>query len=107
MPKSPDRSQAKVLFRARVKSAMQRSHEAFQVDYAEAIDGLQTLSDDEIAMLCPTSADLASYMKLMAVVEEASRMNLAQAELRGHIAGLGAVALRIAGRVPSLARVVA
>lgn len=106
MPQSTDqeRAAARAKFRARVRDALKRQDEAFRGEYADAIHGLLGLSKAELDELCPTTTDLQTYNNLIAVVQEASRLNVAQAELKEQIEGLGEVALEIAGRVPALAK---
>ncbi len=101
MPRS--NTKARALFRKRVKAAMARADEAFRGQYAEEIDGLLGLSRDEIDAITPDSTDLQTYNRLIAVVKEASRVNLQQAELINRIKAMGDVAVKIAAKVPRLA----
>ena len=94
--------EARRLFRQRVRAALKRADEAFKGDYKAEIEGLLGLSKGEIDAITPGNADLEAYNQLIAVVKEASRVNLAQAELRERILSLGNVAVEIAGKVPSL-----
>ena len=57
-----------------------------------------------IDTMTPDVTDLQAYDALITVVKEASRVNLGQAQLKRQIARLGSVAVSIASRVPSLAK---
>jgi hypothetical protein len=84
---------------------MERADQAFRGEYAEAIAELLALSEADIRAISPDPTCMETYDKLIAVVKEASRVNVAQAELKRQIVGLGEVALAIAGRVPKLSAV--
>lgn len=102
-PTAAERAAARAQFRARVRAALKRADEAFRGQYADAITQLLGLSQTELAELCPAGTDIETYNRLIAVVKEASRVNIAQAELRQQIMQLGSVAVAIARRVPGLA----
>lgn len=70
--------------------------------YKKAMRDLLKLSMDEIKETVP-SVSFADYSKLLTVVEHASAANLAQAELKDNIVALGAVGVKIAKMIPSLA----
>lgn len=78
--------------------------DAFSGRYKDQIAGLYALSKTDVDALTPDGSDLATYAKLIAIVEKASAQNLAQAELATQIRGLGALGERVARLVPSLAR---
>ncbi len=95
---------AREKFRRRVRASMQRADEAFRGKYAKEIDALHGLSKADIDRISPGKADLETYDRLIDIVKEASRVNVAQAELKDRIERLGALAVRIAKKVPSLAK---
>jgi hypothetical protein len=97
------RRHARTLFRRRVRTALDRADEAFRGKYKDAIDELSGLSRAEIDAITPGTTDLRVYNELIEVVKEASRVNLAQAELRQRIEQLGDVAVAIARKAPRLA----
>lgn len=96
---------ARERFRRRVRASMQRADEAFRGAYAKEIEALHGLSQADIDEISPGNADLETYDRLIDVVKEASRANVEQAELRSRIEQLGSVAVRIAKKVPSLAKI--
>lgn len=92
-------------FRRNLRETLKKNREAFEGAYKEQIDGLLGLSRTEIDEITPDTTDLAVYDELIAVVKEASRTNLAQAELKSQIEEMGDVAVSIAKRVTPLVRV--
>ncbi|HOX26899.1 MAG TPA: hypothetical protein PLL30_14310 [Candidatus Krumholzibacteria bacterium] len=98
------REQRRQLFRRRVRDSLRRADDAFRGEYKAEIDALIGLSRDEIDAITPDTTDLQTYDALITVVKEASRINLAQADLKAQILEMGEVAVAIAGRVPGLAR---
>jgi hypothetical protein len=101
----PDRrAKARDEFRKEVDDALDKADAGFRVDYASALAGLQGLTESDVRAICPEPTCMETYDELLAVVQDATRQNLAQAELRNRIRGLGAVALRIAGRIPQLTK---
>ncbi len=99
------RAEARRLFRDRVRRSLQRQDEAFKGKYRKEIEALSGLSLAELAAIIPKTTDLRVYNALIAVVEEASRVNLVQADLRNRIEELGEVAVAIARKVPGLASI--
>lgn len=95
--------QRRRLFRQRVRRALQNADQSFRGAYRQEIDQLMGLSRQEIDAITPDVTDLRVYDALVTVVKEASRVNLAQADLRRRIEQLGEVAVSIARRVPGLA----
>ncbi|MDQ7006138.1 MAG: hypothetical protein Q9Q40_02795 [Acidobacteriota bacterium] len=106
MPARLSRQQKRDRFRRRVRAALKRADEAFKGKYRDAIDQLSGLSREEIDAIAPGGGGYQAYNRLLAVVQEASRLNVTQAELRSRIEALGEVAIRIAGKVPRLAAIV-
>lgn len=100
-----DKEAARRAYRERVRKAMQEADAAFRGEYGDEIKGLLGLSRDEIDAITPGPLDLETYDKLIAVVKEASRANIEQAELVGRIRDLGDIAVRIAKKVPKLATI--
>ena len=72
--------------------------------YKNEVNDLLSLSKSDIDAITPDTTDLEIYNALVEVVKEASRRNLAQAELKSRIEQLGDVSVKIAKRVPSLAK---
>ena len=98
-----NKERARALFRSRVQAALDRADQAFQGQYATEIADLLALSEADIRGVSPAPTAMEDYNKLISVVKEASRVNVAQAELKQRIQGLGNVAVGIARRVPTLA----
>jgi hypothetical protein len=92
-------------FEDQLASALRRGREAFQGIYKKELDELSGLSRREIDEITPDITDLQKYDELVTVVKEASRGNLAQAQLKRQIENLGEVAVKIARRVPSLEKI--
>lgn len=68
------------------------------------LDALLGISRAEIDAITPDTADMDTYHKLIAVVTEATRKNVAIADLRHTIGEMGSVAIDIAKKVPGLMR---
>ncbi len=98
-----EREAARRRYRARVRAALKRSDEAFAGEYRQEIEGLLGLSRAEIDAITPGVSDLETYDRLLTVVKQASRVNLAQAQLKSRIEEMGDLAVRIARKVPRLA----
>ena len=92
-------------FEADLKATLKQSGDIFRGKYAAELNKLLGLSRKEIDKISPGITDLQKYDELITVVKEASRVNLAQAALKRQIKKLGAVAVQIANRVPSLAKI--
>ena len=90
-------------FKRRLKEQLKASREAFDGKYKDELSQLAGLSRTEIDAITPGITDLQIYDALIAVVKEASRVNLAQAELTTQIKKLGDIAVAIAKKVPTLA----
>jgi hypothetical protein len=82
---------------------IRRGREAFSGKYSKQLNDLAGLARSDIDAIAPGITDLQKYDELISVVKEASRANLAQAELKNQIQKLGDIAVTIAKRVPSLA----
>lgn len=90
-------------FKRKLKGKMTENRQAFEGEYRGQIHGLMGLSKSEVDAITPGVTDIETYDRLITVVKEASKANLSQAELKNQIEELGAVALKIAEKVPSLA----
>jgi hypothetical protein len=90
-------------FNKELKASLKRGREAFKGKYKNELNELAGLSRAEIDQITPDLTDLQKYDELITVVKEASRVNLAQAELKNNIEKLGDVAVKVAKLVPSLA----
>lgn len=90
-------------YRRKLEARAEANRKAFQGLYREEIEGLLGLSREELDQVTPGTTDLETYARLITVVEEASAVNIAQAELKNNIVELGEVAVSIAKRIPKLA----
>lgn len=91
-------------FEADLDAALQRGRIAFMGRYKNELNELAGLSHAEIDAITPDITDMQKYDELITVVKEASRVNLEQAQLKQSIEKLGSIAVTIAKRVPSLAK---
>lgn len=94
---------SKESFKDKLKRRAAENREEFRGMYGVQIRELMGLSESEINAIRPTTADKEAYDQLMMVVQEASAQNLSQAELKQRITEMGAIAVSIAQKVPSLA----
>lgn len=76
---------------------------AFNGVYKDELDQLTGLSRTEIDAITPGTEDMKVYSVLIKVVEQASKDNLTQAQLIQSIKDLGAIAIKIAKKVPQFA----
>ncbi|MEW6701184.1 MAG: hypothetical protein AB1298_00550 [Bacteroidota bacterium] len=91
-------------FRKRIKEQLEENRKAFEGTYKDELNGLLGLSKDDINKITPDTTDMETYESLMTIVKEASRINVSQAELKNRIEELGNIAIEIAKKVPSLAK---
>jgi hypothetical protein len=96
-----------IAFEQGLRRTLQDGEAAFNGIYKRQLNDLAGLSRAEIDAIVPGTTDLATYDKLITVVKEASRGNLAQAQLKSQILKLGDLAVAIAQRVPSVAGLLA
>lgn len=89
-------------FEARLRQKMAENREAFEGKYKDELKALMGLSKSEIDAITPGTTDIETYDKLITIVREASRVNIAQAQLKQRIEKLGKVAIKIAEKVPAL-----
>jgi hypothetical protein len=94
-------------FKQALDDNLQHNEDAFKGIYRVQLHELRGLSDEEIAEVCPSATASQDFAKLVAVVSEASRKNLSQADLANQIKSLGANAVKIAKLVGGLAAVFA
>jgi len=90
-------------FKRKLREKMAENREAFEGGYKEQLNDLMGLSKSEIDEITPDNMDMELYDQLITVVKEASRVNLSQTQLKKRIEELGAIAVRIAKKVPSIA----
>lgn len=86
-----------------MQEILKRNREAFLGEYKDHINELLGMSRADIDAITPDTTDLQTYDALIEVVKDASRQNLATAELKNRIEQMGAVAVKIAKAAPSLA----
>ena len=89
-------------YRRKIAERARLIQEAFEGRYKKQLNDLMGLSRAEVDRVTPDTTDLQAYAQLIEVVKEASRANIAQAELTSRIRDLGQVAIAIASKVPSL-----
>jgi hypothetical protein len=89
-------------FKRRLREKMKENREAFEGKYKTEINNLMGLSKKEIDAITPDTTDLETYDQLITIVKEASRVNLAQAQLKVRIKELGEVAVSIAKKASIL-----
>ena len=90
-------------FRSRLRKRLEENRRTFEGLYAEQLQELMGLSEQQIAAVSPETTAMQVYRDLITVVEEASAANVAQAELKENIEELGEVAVNIAKKVSGLA----
>lgn len=93
--------------RRELREILRRIRAEFEGRYQAEIDGLLGLSREDIDAISPDTTDLEVYSQLLEIVKDASRRNLAQAELKRRIEELGETAVRIATKVSGLAKLLA
>lgn len=91
-------------FRKRIKEQLEENRKAFEGTYKDELNGLLGLSKADINKITPDTTDMETYESLITIVKEASRINVSQAELKNRIEELGNIAIEIAKKVPSLAK---
>jgi hypothetical protein len=91
-------------FKKDLKRDLTNGREAFAGVFADELNELMGLSQDEIDRITPDGQDLEQYARLIAVVKQASRHNLNQAQLVSNIRDLGTVAVSIAKKAGGLAK---
>lgn len=89
-------------FKRDLKKDLKAGRESFEGMYPTELNELLGLSREEIDQLTPDTTDLQEYDRLIALVRQASRHNLEQAELAARIRKLGDVAVSIAKKTVGL-----
>lgn len=100
-----DYSDLDALFAEMDKSA-DRAKVALEGTLAAEYKGIRSLDPETIKDITPDTTDEAMYEQLMAVVQEASARNESQAQLVARVKQLGTLAIEIAEKVPSLAKLI-
>jgi hypothetical protein len=90
-------------FKKALDEDLKQNEAVFKGKYSEQLQELLGLTDGEIKEVCPGAQSAQDYDRLIAVVREASRSNLSQADLTNQIEALGANAVKIAKLVGGLA----
>ncbi len=89
-------------FEQRLQRRIAENRKAFHGIYADQLNALMGLSREEIDDIVPGTEDLEVYAQLITVVNQASAVNLKQADLKIRIQNLGEVAVNIASKIPGL-----
>ena len=79
-----------------VKAALERNKAALMGRYKKELGDLLKLSDEQLSAIVPDVSRTETYNNLISIVKEASRANVAQAELQNKIVALGQGAVKIA-----------
>ena len=92
-------------FKRMLREKTAKNRKEFEGEYKDVLNDLMGLAKEDIDAITPDTTDMEIYAQLITVVEDASRVNLSQAQLKQRIQALGDIALKIAKKVPSLAKV--
>jgi hypothetical protein len=81
------------------------ANEAFNNDksYEDRLNDFKGLTEEQINVLTPNTTTREAYNKLAELVNKATDTNMSQADLITNIKSLGALAIKIAKKVPALA----
>lgn len=88
----------------RFKDKFKEADKAFDGKFNKELNDLMGMSRSEIDAITPDTTDLRVYNVLLEVVKEASQKNIKKADLIKDIKELGEVAVTIAKKIPSLAK---
>ena len=80
-----------------------KADKSFDNIYGNALSQLKGMSPAELAQVTPDTTSKEVYNKLVAVVEEAARKNLSQAEFVDKVKQLGANVKNIVAKIPAIA----
>ena len=105
MPKT--RAEALKKQQQELDAIMESTRKAFQGAYAEQLQGLLGLSQEDLDAITPEVSNAKEYAQLIEVVKLASARNLSVANLKSRIEALGSTAVAIAKSVASLATLLA
>lgn len=97
-----DADARKRAFRRSVRRQFKEIDEELRGRHKKHLDALLRISGEEIDAITPNTTDMDTYSKLIVVVSEATRKNVAIADLRQTIRDMGTVAMEIARKVPGL-----
>ncbi len=97
-----DAAARKRAFQRSVQKRFKEIDEELRGRHKKHLDALLGISKAEIDAISPGTTDLETYNKLIAVVSEATRKNVAIADLRQTIKDMGSVAIEIAKKVNGL-----
>lgn len=78
--------------------------EAFDSKYQKELNELRGFSEEELAVLIPDTTSKEVYSALIELVSQASKENMAQAQLIDRIKEMGEVAVKLAKKVPAFAK---
>ena len=92
----------KKAFQRSVRKRFKEIDEELRGRHKKHLDALLGISRAEIDAITPDTTDIDTYNKLIVVVTEATRKNVAIADLRQTIREMGTVATDIAKKVPGL-----
>ena len=97
-----DAEAKKRAFQRSVRRRFKEIDEELRGRHKKHLDALLGISRAEIDAITPDTTDMGTYNKLIVVVSEATRKNVAIADLRQTIRDMGTVAGEIARKVPGL-----
>lgn len=89
---------------AEMNAAADRAEVALNGQFSSIYSELRKLSPAEIDDITPDTTDQIEYERLMALVVQATKQNLDNAQLVERVKKLGVVAVSIAKKVPTLAQ---
>lgn len=95
MPVS-DSEKRKQAFKRSVKKRFKEIDDDIKGKNQKHLDALLGLSEADIKAITPDTTDTETYQKLIAIVQEATRKNIAIADLRTTITDIGKVSVAIA-----------
>lgn len=87
-----------------LEAAADRAEAALEGQFADIYRELRSLTPEEIDGITPDTRDQKEYERMIALVQDATTKNIEQADLVQRVKELGDVAVKIAMKVPALAR---
>ena len=99
-----DADARKAAFKRSVRRRFKEIDDELRGRHKKHLEALLGISRAEIDAITPGKTGIDTYNKLIVVVSEATRKNLAIADLRQTIRDMGTVATEIAKKVPGLMR---
>lgn len=79
-----------------VQDALDRNKAALMGSYSKQLGDLLKLSDAQLSAIIPEVSKTETYNNLISVIKEASRANIAQADMLNKVSALGQDAVKIA-----------